>query len=37
MNDETIFESDSIYFININKGLINDYLEMVNNSEVSKY
>ena len=36
MNNKIVFESDNIYFININKELINDYLEMVNNPEVSK-
>ena len=37
MNNKVIFESDNIYYINVNKELINDYLEMVNNPEVSKY
>ena len=37
MNYTTVFESKNICFININKNLVNDYLEMVNNPEVSKY
>ena len=37
LNYETVFESKNICFININKALVNDYLEMVNNPEVSKY
>ena len=37
MGDKIVFESDNIYFINVNKDLINDYLEMVNNPEVSKF
>ena len=32
-----IFESDNIYFVKINKDLIDDYLKMVNNPEVSKF
>lgn len=32
-----IFESKNIYYINLNRGLINEYLEMVNNYEVQKF
>lgn len=37
MGNKIVFESDNIYFINVNKDLINDYLEMINNPEVSKF
>ena len=37
MNNKVLFESDNIYYINVNKGLVNDYLEMVNNPDVSKF
>ena len=37
MNNDVVFESDNIYYINVNKKYIYDYLEMVNNPEVSKY
>ena len=37
MDNKVLFESDNIYYIYVNKELINNYLEMVNNLEVSKY
>ena len=37
MVDNVKFESSNIYYTTINKQLINDYLEMVNSQEVSKY
>lgn len=32
-----MFESENIYYAKLNKELINDYLEMVNNYEVQKF
>ena len=37
IKNKIIFESDNIYFVKINKDLIDDYLKMVNNPEVSKF
>lgn len=37
MNYNIIFESDNILFVDINESLINDYLTMVNDKNVSKY
>ena len=38
MNDfNVVFASNNINFINISNDLIDDYLNMVNNSDVSKY
>lgn len=37
IKENIIFESDNINFINISKDLINDYLKMVNNLEVSQF
>ena len=34
---EIIFESENIYYVNITEKLIDDYLEMINNPEVSKF
>ena len=36
-NFKMIFESENIYYIKLNRELINDYLEMVNNYEVQKF
>lgn len=33
---EIIFESDNLYYVKINKNLINDFLKMVNDPEVQK-
>ena len=37
IKNKIIFESDNIYFVKINKNLIDDYLKMVNNIDVSKF
>ena len=38
MNDfNVVFASNNINFINISNDLIDDYLNMVNNPDVSKY
>lgn len=36
-NYEIVFESENIYYIKVNKLLVNEYLEMINNKEVSKF
>ena len=36
-NFKMMFESENIYYAKLNKELINDYLEMVNNYEVQKF
>lgn len=35
-NEKIIFESENIYYIQVNELLINDYLKMVNDPEVQK-
>ena len=37
MKYEIIFETDRIYFIKLNEGLIDDYMAMINDLEVQKY
>ena len=37
MKYEVIFESKRINFIKLNKDLVNDYLDMVNDDDVQKY
>ena len=37
MNYEVIFASDRIHFVKLSEDLVNDYLNMVNDTEVQKY
>lgn len=37
MKSKTIFETDNLYYIYVTKELISDYLNMVNDPDVSKY
>ena len=37
IKNNIIFESNNIYFVKVSLDLIDDYLKMVNNHEVSKF
>lgn len=37
MNYDVIFASDRIHFVKLSEDLVNDYLNMVNDTEVQKY
>ena len=37
MKYEIIFESEHIYYVKVNKDLINDYLNMINDKEVQRF
>lgn len=37
IKNNIIFESNNIYFVKVSLDLIDDYLKMVNNQEVSKF
>lgn len=37
MKYEIVFESEHIYYVKVNKNLINDYLNMINDKDVQKF
>ena len=34
---EKVFESENLYFVKVDKSLINDYLNLMNDDDINKY